>query len=82
MPEFAGPPLPLDAYACLCVELALNPAASLDILRRYGLDEQQQRQLDAFWGARIAIDAALRSNWETFCSVHRARLLRPQRPPR
>jgi hypothetical protein len=72
----AAPRLSLEQYARLCTELAFDPANRSVILQRYGVDEQQRQQLDAFWGVRVQLDDSLRKAWQDFCSAHRAELLR------
>jgi hypothetical protein len=78
----APPRLSLEQYTCLCVELSLYPSHVPEVLRRYGVDEEDRRTLDAFWGARIRIDANLRRAWEGLHSAYCARLCGPSGPAR
>lgn len=73
------PPLPLEQYARLHVELALAPASQPQVLQRHGLDERRLAALDAHWGPRIKADAGLRAIWDSTYSAHRARVAGPQR---
>lgn len=59
------PPLTLDAYASLCAELAVFPANSLDILRKYGVaDDTMKRGLDQQWRELFTTAPPLREEWQ------------------
>jgi hypothetical protein len=81
-PEVAEPPMALEQYARLHVEIARDPKSRREIVQRYGIDEQRLSRLDAYWGPRIVADARLRAVWDSTYAAHRARLGRPEGPPR
>jgi hypothetical protein len=72
------PRLTLEHYARMCVEIALYPAHKLEILRRYGLDDEQQSRLDAYWGARVRGDVSVKAAWDRFYAEHWTRLREPR----
>jgi hypothetical protein len=81
----APPPLPspaprltLEQYAQMSVELALYPAHKLTILQRYGVDDEMQRRLDGYWGARVREDAGIKAAWDRHYAEHWTRLRGPQ----
>jgi len=71
-----APQLSLAQHASLCVELALDPASSPEILGRYRVSEEQKRALDAHWQARLAADATLRAAWHQAYQSYQTWLLR------
>jgi hypothetical protein len=75
-------PMALEDYTRLHVELARDPANRRAIVQRHGLDEARLARLDAHWGPRIKADAGLRAIWDSTYAAHRARLGRPDGPPR
>jgi len=64
--------LSLEQYASLCVELADEPARSGDILRRYRVIAEQQKELDDYWQARMAADPSLWSAFNRACGSYKA----------
>jgi hypothetical protein len=70
--------LTLEQYARMCVEIALYPAHKLEILRRYGVDNEQQPRLDAYWGARVREDASVKAAWDRCYAEHWTRLREPR----
>jgi hypothetical protein len=80
--EHAESPMALEEYTRLHVELARDPANRRAIVQRHGLDEPRLLRLDAYWGPRIKADAGLRAIWDSAYAAHRARLGRPEGPPR
>jgi hypothetical protein len=60
-----APQLTLDAYASLCAELAVFPARTIDILRKYGvLDDTMKRELDQRWRDIFITAPPLRDEWQ------------------
>ena len=74
----APPQLTLEQYAWMCVELALYPAHTPEVLRRYGVDAEQRARLDAYWGARVRGDGNVKAAWDRFYIEHWTRLRGPQ----
>ena len=70
----AAPILPLEHYACMCVELALYPTHGAAILARYGIHDDERRRLDGYWGAKVRQDAGARALWERIYAEHWTRL--------
>lgn len=69
-----APQITLEQHAQICVELALYPAHKIDILRRYGIDEEQRCGLDGYWGARVRADPSMRTAWNRHYVEHWTRL--------
>jgi hypothetical protein len=76
---FAGTPEPppqaglsLEQYASLCVELADEPAATSNILRRYQVTPEQQKALDDYWQGRMAADASVWTAFTRACGSYKA----------
>ncbi len=80
--EPVEPAMAIEEYTRLHVELARDPANRRAIVQRHGLDEPRLLRLDAYWGPRIKADAGLRAIWDSTYAAHRARLGRPEGPPR
>ncbi|TKD11749.1 hypothetical protein [Polyangium fumosum] len=70
----AAPSLPLEHYACMCVEFTLYPTHSAAILARYGIHDDERRRLDGYWGAKVRQDAGTRALWERVYAEHWTRL--------
>lgn len=70
----AEPRLTLDAYATVCAEVAVQPAAAASILARHGLTHEGKLAEDEAWKARFAAEPALRGAWLTQVSKVGARL--------
>jgi hypothetical protein len=74
------PRLPLQTYASLCVDLALFPGRAADVLKKYGVkDEEARRALDQDWHARFAAHPDTRTEWAQACATYRDWLLRQPR---
>jgi hypothetical protein len=74
----AIPQLTLEQYAWMCVELALYPAHTPEVLRRHGVNAEQRARLDAYWGARVRGDGSVKAAWDRFYIEHWTRLRGPQ----
>jgi hypothetical protein len=72
LPFQSPPPLTLEQYASLHVELSADPARAAVILSRYRLDEEQRRRVEAYWHERINAEPKVRAAWEQACSTARA----------
>jgi hypothetical protein len=75
-PGSSFPQLSVEQYASLYVELAALPGRSTEVLDRYRITEEQRRQLDAHWAARMVADPALRQAWDSACNAYKAWLAR------
>jgi hypothetical protein len=69
-PAVTPPRLTLEQHARLSVELAAYPTHRAEVLRRYSIDEEQGRQVEAFWSAHMKADANVRRAWEGYCATH------------
>jgi hypothetical protein len=70
--------LTLEQYARMCVEIALYPAHKLEVLRRYGVDDEQQPRLDSYWGARVRGDVSVKAAWDRYYAEHWTHLCGPR----
>jgi hypothetical protein len=61
--------LSLEQYASLCVELAVVPGESEEVLRRYQITAEQRKALDDHWQRRIAADPTV---WMAFDRAYAA----------
>ncbi len=74
-----APELSLQQVASLTVDLAVDPSARAETLRRYGLDERGKAHLDAVWGQRIAADRGARAAFDGAVAAYREWLARARR---
>jgi len=65
------PPLTIEQYAALTVDLELAPAHRAATLHHYRLTEAQATALDAFWRQRFPQDAAAHAAFERAAAAHR-----------
>jgi len=72
LPFRASPPLSLEQYASLCVELSMSPAQAPSILSRYRIDEEQRRRVEDYWREQMQSDAEVREAWNKACKTFRA----------
>lgn len=75
------PALTLEQYASLCVELDAVQCDRPDILRKYRLNDEQARKLQAHWRAKFVVEPKLKAQWQQACAAYEAWLLRA-RPKR
>lgn len=69
------PRLPIESYASLCAELTVFPARATEILKKYGIkDDQARAALDEDWRARLAQHADTRETWQKLCAQYEAYL--------
>jgi hypothetical protein len=66
--------LDLDRYASFCAENACWPDHRGDIVRRYGLDEAQARELELHYRQALTRDPALDRRFAQLLAGHRRRL--------
>jgi hypothetical protein len=65
------PVMPLEQYACLCVELHLHPERVTEIYQRYRLTHAEKAPLDAHWQQRMAREPALHAVYsQTYTAYH------------
>jgi hypothetical protein len=78
-PAGGGPPggLTMEQAVSLHVDLASpqGGASPADVLRRYGLTEDQHQALARYWAGRTATEPSVRERWERACGAYRAWLL-------
>src|SRR5207248_2610695 len=63
-PADREPPLTIEQYASLCVELARAPGNADEVLTRYGLDAASKKALDAAYEQRFADQPSLHAEWQ------------------
>ena len=69
--------LTLEDYAAVCVELALYPDRSQEVMKRHHLpDEATMRAIDADWQRRLAAHPDTHQRWSELYAAYRDRLLR------
>jgi hypothetical protein len=66
------PPLTMEQYASLTIDLLLDPARAQETLHRYRLTPPQKAQLDAAWQARFAANPSARTGFDAACAAYRA----------
>jgi len=69
------PPLTLEQYASLCVELNAAPHQAAEIAGRYGLTQPQWTTVNAYWQGRMTHEPDVRAAWERACVTYRQWLL-------
>lgn len=75
-PEAQRISLTLEQYASMLVELGLLPEFEVEVLERYGMTPFTREEHDAYYGAHIAHDPALRERLRVACEQYRAYLAR------
>jgi len=72
------PPLSLEQYVSICVDLAARPTRREVILGRYRMTDEQHRRADAYWQERMAADPMVWMAWDRACVTYRAWLAQSQ----
>jgi hypothetical protein len=70
-PAREAPPLTLEQYASLCVELNDTPTRAAEIAARYGLTQPQWTMVNAYWQGRMTHEPNVRAAWEQACVTYR-----------
>lgn len=85
-PSSAGPTpptfprLPLQTYASLCAELAVFPAKSAEILKRYNIaDDAARAAVDKDWQTRLDAHPATKAEWQQLFTAYRDWLSQQQK---
>lgn len=70
-----APPLTLEQYASLCVELNAAPNQAAEIAGRYGLTQPQWTTVNQYWQTRMTREPDVRAAWERACVTYRQWLM-------
>jgi hypothetical protein len=70
-PAEEGPPMSLERHAYMCLEIALDPARTDEILARYEVTPEVRSRADTYYRAHLATDAELAARWHrAYASYH------------
>jgi hypothetical protein len=64
--------MPLETYASLCAELAVSPAPTAEILRKYNIaDDAARAALEGHWQARLDANPDTKDEWQRLFMTYR-----------
>jgi len=66
-----APPLNLEQYACLNVDLSRDPARRAETLQRYRIDEAARASLDAYYQQQFQVDPRARAAFDQATVAYR-----------
>jgi hypothetical protein len=78
-PAAEEPPMPMERHAYMCLELALDPARTDEVLARYGVSAEVRARADAYYRARLAVDTDLAARWHHAYAAYHAWFTTQQR---
>lgn len=73
-----SPPITIEQYASLCVELSAAPAKATEIMRRYGLTPEQATAVDAYWKSRVGAEPVTRAAFDRAYAAYKAWFTAPR----
>ncbi len=71
-PAAEEPPMSLERHASMCLEIALDPARTDEVLKRYEVTPEARALADAYYRAHLATDADLAARWHHAYAAYHA----------
>lgn len=79
-PPADPPPMPLERHASICLEIALDPPRTAEVLARYKITAEEKARADAYYRTQIAADRDLGARWNQAYAAYHAWFTANARP--